>query len=217
MTKHLLIEPHFLPSIHYFALLVHYKKVIFDDVVRFRKQSYLNRAYIRSAEGPRTLIVPVQKGKTRLPVGSVRIDYHHEWVGPMVRTLRFNYSHSPFFMFFFDMVVRPLQNRFERLALLNAALIQEIMKALRVEWEWSWRSAWDALPAVDDRRYTIHPKAHHHRPDPAFRPPRYYQLFADADGTFYANLSIVDLLFNEGLETVSHLMHAYENHPRHLD
>ncbi len=208
MQPYLLIEPHFLPSIQYMGLVLQSRKVIFDDIVRFRKQSYLNRAYIRGPEGPRPLIVPVQRGKTRLPVGKVSIDYRHRWVDAMCRTIRYNYSHSPFFLFYYDLVVRPLRARFAQLAMLNVALIQEMMRALRVEWQWSWRSAWDQLPPVDDRRYTIHPKARHHRPDPRFQPPAYYQLFSE-DGTFYANLSVIDLLFNEGPEALTYLKAAY--------
>ncbi len=217
MNQYLLIEPHFLPSIQYVALLTYYKKVIFDDIVRFRKQSYLTRSYIRTPQGPQSLIVPVQKGKTKLSVGKVRIDNHHEWIAPMVRTLRFNYSHSPFFMFFFDMIVRPIQSRFEYLAELNVALIQAILRALQVEWKWSWRSKWQQLPLVDDYCYHIHPKTRYHVPDPAFTAPRYYQLYAESDGTFYANLSIVDLLFNEGLDSVAYLIEAYANKNRHLN
>ena len=50
-----------------------------------------------------------------------------------------------------------------------------------------------------DFREIIHPK--HPQPDPQFEPRRYYQVYEQRHG-FLANLSILDLLFNMGPESI---------------
>ena len=55
------------------------------------------------------------------------------------------------------------------------------------------------MPEVADFRETIRPK--HPVPDADFFPRRYYQVFEQKHG-FLPNLSILDLLFNEGNESI---------------
>ena len=55
---------------------------------------------------------------------------------------------------------------------------------------------------ASDYREAINPK--HPAPDPDFQPRRYYQVYEAKHG-FLPNLSIVDLLFNMGPESVFYL------------
>ena len=50
---------------------------------------------------------------------------------------------------------------------------------------------------IADFRYGIHPKDKSAKTDVAFRPVLYPQVFASKFG-FLSNLSIIDLIFNEG-------------------
>jgi hypothetical protein len=50
---------------------------------------------------------------------------------------------------------------------------------------------------IHDYRNTIHPKKRMQRKDSLFQPAFYYQVFQEKYG-FVPNLSIIDLLFNEG-------------------
>ena len=60
----------------------------------------------------------------------------------------------------------------------------------------------DVQEGVTDYRDVIRPK--HPLPDTAFQPRRYYQVYEQKHG-FQPNLSILDLLFNEGPEAVLYL------------
>ena len=59
--------------------------------------------------------------------------------------------------------------------------------------------AYEPHPAMADFREAIRPK--HPLPDPEFTPLPYYQVFGQKHG-FLPNLSILDLLMNEGNESV---------------
>lgn len=56
-------------------------------------------------------------------------------------------------------------------------------------------------PGEDDFRERIHPKKDFRTEDPDFCPQTYYQVFQERLG-FLPNLSIVDLLFNMGPESL---------------
>lgn len=56
-------------------------------------------------------------------------------------------------------------------------------------------------PGEDDFRERIHPKRDFTQEDAAFSPQPYYQVFQERLG-FLPNLSIIDLLFNMGPESL---------------
>ena len=58
------------------------------------------------------------------------------------------------------------------------------------------------VPMIHDFREGINPK--HPQPDPDFEPKPYYQVYQQKHG-FLANLSVLDLLFNMGPESIFYL------------
>ena len=66
----------------------------------------------------------------------------------------------------------------------------------------AFTTTYDPKPAIPDFREAIRPK--HPVPDPDFQPKAYYQVYQQRHG-FLPNLSILDLLFNMGPESVYYL------------
>ena len=66
----------------------------------------------------------------------------------------------------------------------------------------------DFTPDEDDFRERIHPKKDYKEEDPDFIVQPYYQVFQERIG-FLPNLSIVDLLFNMGPESLLILQRSF--------
>lgn len=154
-----------------------------DGSVSFNKHTDFNRCRIDSPNGPLTLTIPVQKyeGKTCW-LSDVMISEHGDWRHKHWHALSSTYFNSPFFEYYQD-DFRPIYfGNQERLVDFNVQLTKLIIQLLDLE----------VLSTL------------HHRPSPFFQKGQreaYYQVFAYKHG-FLADLSIIDLLFNMGPESL---------------
>jgi hypothetical protein len=86
----------------------------------------------------------------------------------------------------------------ERLIDLNHRLLNYLLKILDLNGNIRYTEAFQkSIPDKSDFRQSIQPKPRLYRPDENFSPVPYQQVFQDRYG-FLPNLSILDLLFNEG-------------------
>lgn len=151
------------------------------------------------ANGILPLSIPVLKGHDQKTyVKDIRIDYNKKWQKLHWRSIESAYRHSPFFEFYMDEFFPFFEQRFEFLLDFNASLFELILHALEIDNTYQFSSEFmdDQEGNYTDYRDIIHPKRDL-LSDPLFAPVTYPQVFGDRHG-FKANLSIVDLLFNEG-------------------
>jgi hypothetical protein len=87
---------------------------------------------------------------------------------------------------------------------LNLQLIENTLSFLGLDIQLKCSSEFRPLGLEGDPRYFIHPKKDQAIEDPGFTPMEYNQVFSDRQG-FRPNLSILDLIFNMGPETLSYL------------
>lgn len=195
----------YLPSIQYMAKLISYKDVMVEISETYAKQSYRNRCVILSCNGPLTLSIPVIKvnGNCTL-TKDIEIDNTTNWQKNHWKSIESAYRNSTYFDFVTD-IISPCYNRREHLLVdFNDRLIDEILGFLRIRKSLNKTKEFvkDYPDGVDDFRTSIHPKAQHQLLDNDFIPVKYYQVFNDRFN-FYPNLSVIDLLFNEGLDSLS--------------
>jgi hypothetical protein len=198
-----LLSTAYLPPIQYFTKLFAYDQVFIEQHESYSKQSYRNRCMILGANGPLTISIPIKKiSGTKMPIREVEIDYDTPWQKIHWKAIESAYNCSPFFIYYKDDLKGFYHNRIRYLFDFNCGLIQIISSLIEINPDIHFTEKFDINPANShDFRNTIHPKPRMNRYDNDFTPVRYYQVFKEKTG-FVPGLSIIDLLFNEGNQTI---------------
>jgi hypothetical protein len=200
-----LLSTAYLGPLQYFSKLRTYENCIVEQHEHFPKQTYRSRCEIYSPNGVLTLSVPLIKRNQRQAVKDVRIAYEYEWQKLHWRSLESCYRRSPFFEYYED-DFRPFyeSQKPEFLIDLNTSLQSMILKLLKLKPNISFSTEYHKeYPAVDDLRDIISPKVSLQNSEPYFQ-TAYMQVFEPRHG-FIPNLSIVDLLFNQGSKAGEYL------------
>ena len=167
----------------------------------FQKQTYRNRCLIATTNGIQALTVPVERDAEQ--IGSARISDHGNWRHLHWNALKSAYGESPFFDYYQDDIRPFFEQRWDYLLDFNEAIRKKMCELLDIEPIVSLTETFIAPEGLaGDFRSAIRPK--HPEPDPDFTPKRYYQVYEQKHG-FLPNLSILDLLFNMGPESVLYL------------
>lgn len=137
-------------------------------------------------------------GQHKTYVKDIRIDYSKNWQKLHWKGIESAYMHSPFFEFYLDEIRLLLERKHSFLLELNLQILDFLLDSLEISRDYSLsEDFFETVPEnLQDYREVIHPKK-----DPGtdmnFRAEPYPQVFSDKHG-FQENLSIMDLLFNEG-------------------
>ena len=195
-----LLSTAYLPNIQYFSKLLTHAEPIIEVWDTYQKQSYRNRAAIYGANGKQDLVIPVKKPhgnstKTR----DILLDYDMPWNQVHWKAISSAYKHSPFFEIFEPELAPVYFKKLKFLLDWNFLLLETIiqMTGTSVFRTTSTEYIKDPGRGTLDFRESIHPKERLQKPDPDFAPVPYFQVFSHKHG-FIANLSFIDLLFNEG-------------------
>ncbi len=201
----LLLSSAYLAPVSYYAKLLAADAVFIEQYDHYQKQTYRNRCVIASPSGPLALSVPVAKpGNPKCYMRDIRISEHGNWRRMHWNALEAAYNNTPFFEYYKD-DFRPFYEgrNYEFLMDFNEALCRLACSLIdmqpRMERTESYRPS--SAPGEQDFRERIHPKMDFREVDPDFYPCPYYQVFQQELG-FLPDLSIVDLLFNMGPESL---------------
>jgi hypothetical protein len=189
----------YLPNIYYFSLLLK-DNVVIDIHEHFVKQTIRNRCCIYSANGALNLSIPLSKSPNNTSTKDKLLSTETNWSILHWRSIESAYNSSAYFEFFED-DLKPLFLNPPTLNLVdwNTILIKTIFKILRFDHPINFADQY-ILPSeqiLDER--TIFSDT---QTEIVFRP--YYQVFSDKHG-FIPNLSILDLLFHQGLKSIDYL------------
>lgn len=188
----------YLPNIQYFSKILSSDRICFETNENFPKQTYRNRCKIATVNGVLQLSIPVIRARThKTPIKEVKIDYTEDWIIKHINALTSSYRSTPYFEFYKDEIFDVLLNEERYLFDLNIKLTLLIMKQIGFKREFVFTNEFELSYPKNDFRNSIHPKKKHNVADDNFNLQNYYQNFSDKNG-FIPNLSIVDLLFNEG-------------------
>lgn len=186
----------YLPPVGYFSLLQKLgEDFLIEKHEHLAKQTYRNRASIYSPNGKLDLTVPVVKGaKTHTKMKDVRISYDFNWQRLHWLSLETCYRSSAYFEFYEDELSHFYQHKFEFLFDYNLELLAWLNKKLKLNKTFNTTSEYlDDVTSALDFRSMMNPK----KQEDIVNNKPYFQVFEDKH-QFLSNLSIVDLLFNQG-------------------
>ena len=181
--------------------------VYIEACENFQKQSYRNRCRFYGADGVQTLSFPIKHegGTHKIPISEIKIDYKTPWVQQHERAIVSAYRTSAYFEYYQDELFAILEHGYEKLFDLNMALIRFFIDKTGIMVDIRQTDDYCAVPAgVEDLREMIHPKRSNNiLADLKLEKP-YFQVFSRKHG-FQSDLSIMDLLFNEGPDSILYL------------
>jgi len=184
----------YLGSIGFYAVYIKAENPVFDLHEHFIKQTHRNRCYIESTEGFTKLTVPIEKTANKVAIKELVISYREDWQKDHWRSICSTYNSSAFFQYY-DYLFQPFyEQEFKFLSDYNLKLHELILSCLKVKPDYALSENYIDQPQQDYRQ------AFNHK-DPSQwtgKIPHYHQVFHAEKNLFLPNLSIIDLLFNEG-------------------
>lgn len=209
MKTAILSSAYFAP-VQWYQKLNRYENIVIEQHDNFIKQTYRNRCVIATTQGLQALTIPVERpsdarlDKTQLK--DICISDHGNWRHLHWKALLSAYGESPFFEYYADDIRPFFEKKWKYLLDFNMEINQKMMELLDIEKSSlslsNEYSSYEGDSDTVDFREVIRPK--HPGEDKEWQPKKYYQVYQQKFG-FQPNLSILDLLFNEGNEAVCYL------------
>ena len=196
-----LLHPSYFPSVLHWAIVAQAEDVQIEIHDNYQKQSFRNRTLIAGPNGLQTLSVPVNfTQNNRRKTSEVEIDNSQRWQDNHKKSLLAGYSNSPFFEFYFDQIEPVFSDSFESIMDLDFATMEVLSKCLGMDKSLILTKSFEKEPQnTFDFRYLTDP-----RRQPELEFTSYIQVFSEKHG-FLPNLSCLDLLFNEGPNSLNYL------------
>ncbi|MCK7591778.1 WbqC family protein [Subsaxibacter sp. CAU 1640] len=189
-----LVHPTYFPSIATFVAIVNAKNVTFEVCDNYQKQTYRNRMFIYDANGKLPLTIPVvYSQKNRQLYKDIVISNDENWQDLHWKSIQSAYSSSPFFEFYEYDFLPLFTEKYKYLLDFNFKCLETIYDSLELPIEFETTKSFEKKPQnFQDYRYLADNRKEIVQD---FKP--YVQVFDDKHG-FIPNLSILDLICNEG-------------------
>jgi hypothetical protein len=197
--NNILIYPTYFPSISHYIAMIAAESVTFEVEDTFQKQTNRNRMYIYSPNGIQMLNISVKHNDANNKFKDIKIDNQYNWQKNHFKSLEAAYKNSPFYEYFIDDLQPIFEKKHEFMLDLNFEIFETINDALRNSIPFDKTTEYfHQVTDKTDFRYLVNGKKDITQIEP------YTQVFDNKHG-FINNLSILDLLFNEGRYAVYYL------------
>jgi len=197
-----ILFPTYFPSISHYSALAQSENTVFEIEDNFQKQTNRNRTYIYSPNGIQLLNIPVKHSKeSHQKTKEIQIETDSDWQKQHFKSLEAAYRSSPFFEFFEDDLRPIFEKKHNFLLDLNFETLEILSKCLRMKLEYT--STTEYFHEVEPNEYKdFRALVNGKKDSSSFE--SYTQVFDDKYG-FINNLSVLDLLFNEGKYALDYL------------
>lgn len=204
-----LVHPNYGSPIAQYAAIAQGEKIVFEAKDNYQKQTFRNRMKIATAAGTLQLTIPIlhnKNTKERQQSFDVRIENKFHWQRDHWRSLKVAYQTSPYFEYYEDTFEALYHTTHDKLIDFTLALHEIIMDCLQLDNTFEYTTSYENTPngVCDFRHFTLAKK------DPEIILPEYHQLFKEKHG-YLSNLTVLDLLFNDGPNAITYLEKANLN------
>lgn len=215
MPHYTLLSSTYLGPVSYYAKLYHAKHVFIEQYENYTKQTFRNRCLIATANGIQPLTIPTESnGGNKCLIKDIRISDHGNWRHQHWTAFESAYRQSPYFEYYADDFRPFYEKRFNYLFDFNEQLRELVCSLIgftpHIRVTENYQNP-NTLTYVEDLRELIHPKRNFRLLD-QYQVVTYYQVFKSKHG-FLPNLSIADLLFNMGPESLLILRDSVDESP----
>ena len=194
----LVLDSHYFPCISYCSEMAKNLKCEIEQFERFRKMSFRNRCIIAGSNGLISLTIPVEGGRNnRNLMKDVKICYSENWDSLHWKGIVSSYSKSPYFEYFQSDIEQLIKKKHSFLLDKNMAILFWLKKIFKLNIEIDKTVSYtDTInEGENDFRNKWLPNKYFSEENNSLK---YFQIFEDKIG-FHKNLSILDLLFCEGV------------------
>ena len=189
--------------ISYFAELIRAEKFWLEAYEHFPKQTYRNRCYIQGANGKLRLAIPTRHDGARI-LKEILVSDDYNWQKEHFKSLVSAYKSSPYFEFYEDDLAAVFESKEKYLLDLNLKTIEFISSKLKLDLKLNLTENYETVSGELDFRNRFNAKE-----EPKGEFPEYFQVF-DEKFDFMPDLSILDLLFNQGPKSTEYLSNLLE-------
>ncbi len=197
MNNSVILPSALFPPISYFALILSENKLervpIIEQNDFFVKQTIRNRYRVYTSQGEHLLSIPLVSKSSKSLLNEIEINYEMSWQKEHFRTLNAAYSSTPFFEHYINHLSPIFETQFDSLLELNKWTFQKVMQLLDLEMNCEFSEKYEQVEKNLDFRLSRNENFMDLN-------STYYQLNFDRQMPFIVNLSILDLLFNQGPE-----------------
>ncbi|MEW7291367.1 WbqC family protein [Aquimarina sp. 2304DJ70-9] len=200
--KTILLHPTYFGSIAQNVAIAQSDSIVFENEDNYQKQTYRNRTYVYGANGKLLLSIPIKhNGKVgRQLYKDVCIENDFEWQTLHWKSLETAYRTSPFFEYYEDEFAHLFEKKKKFLLDFNYECMEAVFDCLQLESSFTKTNEYIKTPKeINDQRELVNAKK-----EKRYHLESYIQVFSEKHG-FIPNLSILDLLFNEGTNALTYL------------
>lgn len=168
----------------------------------FIKQSYRTRCHLTGPQGFFSLNIPVF-WSSKMSMQQIEIDDSKNWRSVHLKSLDAAYNHSAFYEYYRPELKLVLENKqISHLPSFNSQLHRWILDCLDQKTELKFTEKFHSYEE-NDLRLSISPKK-----EDGISFKKYFQVYSDRH-PFHPNLSVLDLLFNKGPESILYLKNPF--------
>lgn len=179
---------YFAPPIAWFTIALKHSNITLINDQKFPKQTYRNRFDYGSFQGVKTFSLAINGATKNNEFTAVEIDTKTNWIKPLIQTLKTTYGNSPFYEYYGYKFEDIINKNHTHLWQLNLEILSLIYSILKVDFNYNIMTS--SSKEIEPLELAIQ----------KLETKSYYQVF-NTSQKFIPNLSILDLIFNEGPES----------------